>query len=327
MENQYQHLSLVERERIAIWKAEGLSLREMGRRTGRHHSTLSRELSRNRLPWIVEGYLPHPAYRQAKERKQRAGKRIRLKNPMIRNYVEHKLRIGWSPEQIAGRLCLHWPHLTISHEAIYQYIYQWRPHLVHYLARRHKKRRPRWFSKKNRKPNIPYRVFISERSSLANERKEIGHWECDTLVAHLRKSAWHVLCERKSRYTQISKLDTFSAKAVRETIVSKLTHLPRQARRTVTYDNGSENAHHIYVNTSLGIQSYFCHPYHSWEKGTVENTIGLIRRFVPKKTDLAAVDKKTVKKIEKRLNHRPRKCLNFQTPAEVFKNLCGALPP
>lgn len=323
----YKHISNEERDKIAILRAEGKSQGKIAIMIGRNKSTVSRELRRNRTP-IYDVYLPHKAHERAKNRKHLAGKRQRLKNPIIRAYVITKLKLGWSPEQIAGRLHIEHPGLSITHEAIYQYIYDkhTRKHddLTIYLARVHKKRTIRGHSRKHRKSHIPYRLSIENRPKYIEKRIQPGHWEADSIVSRQSKSAMAIVIERKSRLIQLGKLPRKTSEHFSQAINRCLISFPRYLRRTITYDNGSENVDHQKSNRVLGTKSYFCNPYHSWEKGTVEHSIGLVRRFLPKKTDFAIVDNLELAQIETLLNNRPRKCLNYKTPLEVFYS-CVAL--
>lgn len=226
------------------------------------------------------------------------------------------MRKGWSPEIIAGSLSIDRSGNSISHEAIYQYIYEERKELVGYLVRRHKKRMKRGHSRKHQKSHIPNRVSISERPDVVDKRERIGDWESDSMISGQSKVAVNVLADRKSRVTLINLLSQKTAVETKWAIIQSLIKYPAY---TITYDNGSENTEHEEINKVLDITSYFCKPYHSWEKGTVENTIGLIRRWLPKKTDLAQVSKAKIMEIESWLNNRPRKCLNYKTPLEVFE--------
>lgn len=234
------------------------------------------------------------------------------------NYVIAQLKNGLSPELIAGRIGKDIDGAAISHEAIYQWIYDEAREFIDCLVRRHRKRMRRGHSRKHKNLHIPQRVAIDQRPAVIDERKQMGHWEVDTAVSRQSKAALHIMAERVSRFTKITKLDRKGARESRIAMNRRLARLPRSLRRSFTYDNGPENTEHIQVNKTLHSRSYFCNPFHSWEKGTVENTVGLIRRFLPKKTDFASVSKNQIKAIETWLNNRPRKCLDFYTPAEVF---------
>jgi IS30 family transposase len=320
----YTQLSLTEREKVSILKAQNKSIRQIAEELGRDPSTISRELRRN-APAVHKGYyLGHKAHERVKNRQSQAHKRKLLKNDVIVQYVEQKLQIGWSPEQIAGRISKDHPALSISYEAVYQYIYKERIDLIPSLPRHHNKRQKRGHSRKHRKSHIPNRISIDARSNHIENRRQIGHWEADTMVSRQSKSALAVIVERKSRLTVIEKLKQKTAQETKNSTIKRLAELPPKLRKSITYDNGSENTEHEQINAVLGTVSYFCNPYHSWEKGTVENTIGLIRRFFPKKTDFGQIGQDDVEIVEFLLNNRPRKCLNFLTPHEMIKQ-CVAL--
>lgn len=323
MKKQYVQLTSEERDLIAVLHAQGQSVREIGARLERNLGTISRELQRNKSP-VYDVYLAHRAQQRAKKRKQVSGQRPRLKDQLIRHYVVKKLKLKWSPELIAGRLAIEQPGCHISHEAIYQYIYDLSTrkqyNLVPCLARSHRKRSCRAHSHRHKNSHIPGRVSIKKRPSCVQERRQPGHWEADTIVSRQSKPALGVIAERTSRYVQIAKMKSKTSRQFSSSINRRLAKHPKHLRRSITYDNGSENVEHLRSNKVLGTLSYFCEPFHSWEKGSVENTIGLVRRFFPKKTDFAIISKQQVKRVQDYLNSRPRKCLNYQTPLEVFKS-------
>jgi IS30 family transposase len=238
--------------------------------------------------------------------------------------------IGWSPEQIAGRLPIDHSSLSISHEAIYQYLYdrtsRRQQDLVPYLARAHKRRQLKGHRHTHRSLHIPGRTAITKRPSHILKRTQLGHWEADAVFARQSVSGLQVIVERKTRFTKLIKLKERSARRVRSALTRTLSRYPSSARRTITCDNGSENVLHQQVNMVLGTRSYFCTPFHSWEKGTVENTIGLLRRVFPKKTNFDGVSPTAITSLEDRLNNRPRKVLHYKTPSEEF-NRCVALTP
>jgi len=319
----YSHLSLTERELISFHKAQGKSINDIGRLLNRSGSTISRELKRNAPPVNKNYYVGYRAHVRSKTRISNSHKRQKLKNDLIQDYVKKKLNLGWSPEQISGRLHLDHPGDSISYEAIYQYIYKEQRELIKSLPRGHKRRQKRGHSKKHRNSHIPNRVSIEDRPEDINSRKEAGHWESDTLGSRLSKAALVVNVERKTRVTLISKIDYKISFNTRDSIIRRLSALPQKLRQTITYDNGYENTLHDDVNKALQIKSYFCNPNASWEKGTVENTNGLIRRFFPKKTDFLIISENEVQLVEFLLNTRPRKCLNYLTPYEsLFYECC-----
>lgn len=317
----YEQLTQEERDTIATLYAQRVSLSEIARRIHRNKSTISREISRNKAP-IRNVYGACRAHEKAKERKRQAGKRARLKNSTIRNYVKRHLRMGWTPDQIAGSLKARYPQYKICVESIYQFIYDPEvrriENFVPNLVRAHRIRNYRGQRKTHRKSHIPERKSILERSKTVQHRKQAGHWEADTVVARSSDAVLLATVERKSRYTKLTRLNRRTAKQVRVALNRTLSQYGKHLRRTITYDNGQENVEHVIVNKTLGTKSYFCQPYHSWEKGTVENTIGIVRRTYPKKTNFDHVSAKDVKRLERKLNNTPRKVLHYRTPKEVF---------
>lgn len=318
----YQHLTKDERDLIAVFRSEGRSFREIARCLGRDPGTISRELRRNAPPIHRGYYLPHRAHARYVERNQARARRPRLKEPRIRRYVRDRIRAGWSPEIIAGRWAVLHPDAAVSYEAIYQWIYTEARDLIPYLVRAHRKRLRRGYSRKHLKSHIPGRISIKERPRIVERRRQVGHWESDTAVSRRSKVALQASVERKTRYTKLAKLPRKTAHETSKAINRRLSRYPQKVRRTFTYDNGPENTEHERVNRILGTRSYFCDTFASWQRGTNENTIGLVRRFLPKKTDFATVSSKKLRKIERWLNNRPRKCLKYRTPAEAFKAEC-----
>ena len=315
----YKHMTWKERDRLAVWRSRGLSLRDISARLGRSIGTLSRELHRNRGR---SNYFAQHAQEQSDQRLTAGHKRMRLKSRVLRHEVEQMLVKGWSPEIIAGRIPGHRKELpSISPEAIYQWIYSERPDLIGCLVRAHPKRWSKRYRKYAPHPGIPQRIPLTERSQAANDRQEAGHWETD-LVVGPGLAALQVSVERQTRYSQLRKVAQKTAPFCRAALTGVLAPLPKPLRRSVTYDNGSENYEHTVLNDDLSMRSYFCQPYHNWEKGTVENTNGLIRRFVPKRTPLGPITAQRFQEIENWLNDRPRKCLNFKTPREAFTAAC-----
>ncbi len=323
----YRHLNQEERDRLAILKSQGLSIRAIAQQLGRSHSTLVRELRRNRHKpkWGRYVYLPHPADQQAQDRLRASHRRPRLKCAAVHQEVVRLLERYWSPELIAGRLKRSRPELpTLSPETIYQWIYRYRTDLVTYLARAHPKRQRRWKALKHR-VRIPRRISIRLRPDAIQTRQDPGHWETDLIVGP-GSSALQVMVERQTRYTRLSFLPERTAACSRAALTRLLASIPAPLRKSITYDNGAENYEHLVLNDHFQLQSYFCEPYHSWEKGTVENTNGLIRRFIPKQTLLSSLPLTAIVQLENWLNDRPRKILNYQTPREAFDAL-GALAP
>ena len=322
MEQSYKHFDHKERTLIYWWRKEHLSLREMARRLRRSHTSISRELRRNL--WCGQHYYPRGAQLIAQGRLQQRAKRDRLKSNQVREYVHQKLQIGWTPELIAGRLQRQREIPSVCHESIYQYIYCRAQHLIGYLPRHHQKRKPKRPYRKTGE-RIKNRTGIAQRPKAANMRRAYGHWEADMIVAGDRNHGLNVLVDRKSRLTHISFLANKTAAGTKQAMLRRLKAYPAALKQSITYDNGSENTCHDEINAVLGTQSFFCAPYHSWEKGSVEQVNGLIRRFLPKGTNFHELEHGAINRIEKLLNHRPRKCLNYRTPYEVFREARGAL--
>lgn len=321
----YTHLTTEERDQIALLRAQGCSQNEIASRLGRDKGTVSREFTRNGAP-VYAVYRPHRAQARAAQRKSQAHRRPRLKAGRTRAYVVRQLTRGWSPERIAGRL----RHLgwfpRVSPEAIYQFVYdprvRARHDLVACLARAHRRRKRAGGGKRPAAAYIPHRMGIEARPHIIARRRQLGHWEADTVDSRQSLAGLGVAVERASRLSKVRRIERVTAAAFRRALTGRLGRLPPCARRSLTYDNGRENVEHEQVNAVLGTRSYFCTPYHSWEKGTVENVIGLIRRFLPKGTDFATVSPAELKRIERWLNTLPRKCLGYRTPQEVFNHRC-----
>jgi IS30 family transposase len=311
-----KHLKYWERVALEVYIREGLSNNQIAKKLGRDPSTITREINRNKSGPERRHYAADTAKSLMMCRK-RISARNAQKPPQVWEYVEEKIKEGWTPELISGRISIDIPELSVSHEAIYQYVYRSVPDITGYLPQRRLVRRPRG-PRRSRRSVIPNRLSIEHRSDIANKRQEIGHWESDSLVSSKSKVSLNVLVERKSRLTKLTKIPNLTAAETTSAIVKNLIHLPKQLRRSITYDNGFENTKHQETNRMLRTRSFFCSPYHSWEKGSVENVNMLIRRYIPKKMDIADVCNEDLKYIENRLNNRPKKCLDYQTPLEVF---------
>lgn len=321
------HSKLTPRERgkIAQLIARGLSLRSVAKELIRSVSTISDEVARNTV-W-EGGELAYEAITAQSEyeaRKSKAGIRQPLKNKPLYSHIIDKLRSGLSPEQITGRLRREYPkdkNWHINYETIYQYIYDPQnqdERLWEYLPRGQKKRRKQK-GRRVHKSHIRGRISISKRPMKANNRKEFGHHEGDT-VEGLRSvgDGIHTEVERISRMTFALKIPSITSE---ETVTAQkeiFSQLPHNARRSVTLDNGRENHLHMRLKKELGMKTYFCHPYSSYERGTNENTNGLLRRFLPKGTDFRTISQEDLDEIVWELNNRPRKVLDYQTPLEVF---------
>lgn len=257
--------------------------------------------------------------------KRDRGSRPRLKNAETRTFVERHLQEGWSPEIIAGRLRATAEKTTVCHEAIYQYIYKERIELIRYLARHHHKRKAKYPQRKKPVEPVPLKTPISERPARINDRSTYGHWESDSIVDRTHTGI-NVIVERKTRLAHITKLTDSSSETTAHALIQRLGQHPAAFVRSITYDNGPENARHLLVNSTLGCTSYFCEPYHSWEKGLVENTNEKIRRYIPKKTEFSTIDQDQLTAIEVALNNRPKRCLGYRTPSEAYHDWIASRP-
>lgn len=312
-------LSAQERDKIAVWLAGGLSLRQISRQLNRSVSSISTEVKRN----SVSGeYRPITAQHLSWERNLRSRRTNPLKNPAIYSYVVDKLRSGWSPEQIAGRLRRDNRGQTIiCHETIYRYIYSpegKQKQLQEYLVRHHWKRRP-WHGRYLYRRGIANRVSIKDRAEAINARKVFGHWEADVVEGRAHRGGIQTLLERKTRFYQarlLPNIDSEYGVRVQATILSVF---PPGARQSVTFDNGKENYNHEKLKQSLGLKTYFCDPNCAWQKGSNENHNGILRRYIPKKTDLTTLSQFELNTIVEEINNRPRKCLDYQKPSEAFR--------
>jgi len=321
----YRHLFIEEREKIQelLWKKK--SIRSIAEELGRSPSSISRELKKNTTP-IHKKYTPRQAQERALEKRKSRGRKQRLKNDEIRSYVINKLQLRWSPEQISGRIKHDLKKQSISHEAVYQFIYS-QVHrkgygylradgieLRHHLRRRKKRRTHKGLRNTKKLPRFNG-VSIEERHSVVDKRSRIGDWETDSVESKQHRAGVNTLLERKSGLYFITKLKSSKSIDTTKAIISRLKHVPVH---TLTLDNGSENAGWKDIEKSLNIKTYYCHPYCSGERGSNENTNGLLRDYFPKKTDFTTIKEEELNYVEYLLNTRPRKRLNYQTPLEIF---------
>lgn len=323
----YTHLSLKERELVFLYLNQGKSLREIGRILNRHHATILREVTRNSGVGGKPGggrYSPSLATSLIRRRRQES-RRGKLDDLSLQHYVLGKLNRGWSPEQISGRLKLMAPNCYLSYETIYQFIYAPENKALRLweFLRRGRRRRQFLYSRKahtRKRLMIPNKNLIESRPKEANYRLTVGHWESDLMEGkRINPTAVSVTVDRKSRYLLLAKLATKEADSRARSLLDQLARTTILAK-TITFDNGVENFQHELLTKYLGCQTFFCHPYHSWEKGTVENTVGLIRSYIPKGTDLETITATDLNTIAWELNNRPRKILGFYTPFEVLYN-------
>jgi len=322
----YGQLSLEERIEIYRLHAGGESMQMIARTLERHVSTISREISRNSLATKLwpGGYSPARAQKLAERRRQWDGRFKLARQPDLRGLVRDRLAMGHSPEQIAGRLTLEHGHTVISHESIYRFIYHrsaqkdyWHRLLPRRkLLRGHRGRRggsPASFIKQRRS--------ITERPADVESRSTPGHWEADFMLFARYGQGLLVAHERQSRFIVINHPPDRKAERTARRLATLLKPIPMPLRKTLTIDNGTEFALHYRLTEQLALQTYFCDPHSPWQKGGVENTIGRLRRQLPRKTNLAEISGRQLANIVRAHNDTPRKCLDFKTPAEAFSLL------
>jgi len=322
----YRRLNLMEREELSRMLAAGHSLRASGEALSRAPSTLSRELSRAHASPVT--YRAVRAQKRADRWAHRPRKPRKLAvQPRLRTAVFTLLARRWSPEQIARGLPQRYPDrptMRISHEAIYTYLYvlprgALKRELIGSLRQRHRFRRPH---KMRLKPR-PIQDFISidERPAEVADRTVPGHWEGDLLMGHANASALGTLVERTTRFTLLVPLQAKDAASVRQAFARELRTLPAQLRRSLTYDQGQEMREHRLFTKQTKMRVYFAHPHSPWERGTNENTNGLLRQFFPKGTRFNRLSRKEIKQVQAMFNDRPRKIINWHSPAHAFSQL------
>lgn len=308
----YKHLTHDDRWQIKALKESGKSARAIALQLGRSNSTIAAQL---RVGATSGGnYSPNRARNCALRAKKKSGKTRRKLTGELWRGVRNALLLRWSPEQIAGWLVAKNLPRT-SHTAIYTRIWADKdPRILRCLRHRGKKYRRRGLPKKRL---IPNRTDISQRPVIIEEKLRIGDWEADTIVGARHQGAIVSLVDRNSKFTLLKQVDAKNSEQVRDAIIAKLKPLKNKVL-TITYDNGCEFVKHDEVNAKIRCDSYFCTPYHSWERGLNEHTNGLVRQFFPKKTNLRMITQMEVEAVQNLLNNRPRKVLGYKTPAEVF---------
>lgn len=327
----YHRLSAAEREEISRGLAQGDSLSIIARRLVRTPSTVSREVGRNSGK---SGYRAFSAGNRAhvSASSRRGGKRRLPAEARLRAYVLVTLKKRWSPEEIVKRLAEEYPHdmtMRISHEAIYQYIYvlprgELKRTLIKALRqeRKYRRKKPRRGNVEETRGKIADMLSIEERPKEVADRTVPGHWEGDLIMGKYKRTALGTLVERTTRKTILVHLgDEKDAERVRRAYVKELRALPKELAKTLTHDQGKEMSGHKQFTIDTGIQVYFAHPGSPWERGTNENTNGLIRQYFPKGTDFSKISVREIKRVERELNDRPRKVLRWKKPDEVFNQL------
>lgn len=304
------HLTFQERQFLYRLKRKGKANPEIAELMGRDRSTIHRELKRNASQ---RGYRPKQAQRLANERRLASRRPHKMDDPDVHHYVQDRLEKCWSPEQIAGRVQCDFPRAParwLSRQTIYDWIDAERPEWQILLRRGG---RP-----PEKRGKLADCVRIAGRPDVVNGRWRYGDWEGDTMVGKGRRSALVTLVERKSGYTRIGRVDSMKSDATMRTANGRLKDLPPSLRRSMTFDNGKEFAEHRQLTRRLGLQVYFADPYASWQRGVNENTNGLLRQFFPKGTDFTQISHRQVTCVEQLINERPRKRLDYRTPAEIL---------
>ena len=328
MKKEYQRLTLAEREEISqgLWANESFS--QIAKRMGFYPSTVSREVKRN-VKRKKRSYSAVKAQEKANLNNNKRGRKKKIEtNEPLKSYVHEKLKQEWSPEEIAKRIELDYPEdksMRISHETIYQHLYclprgELKKELMKGLRQERKMRQPRKYAhyRKQRMQDI---ISISERPEEVKDRIIPGHWEGDLIVGKNHKSALGTLVERTTRLTLLVPLKAKDAFSVRRAFAKEFKKIPKQFKKTLTYDRGTEMNQHKIFTKETKIQVYFADPYSPWQRGTNENTNGLIRQYFSKRTDFREVPLGAIRKAERRLNSRPRKTLGYYTPSEKFYQL------
>ncbi|MBT8450525.1 MAG: IS30 family transposase [Deltaproteobacteria bacterium] len=323
-------MCLEERERISRGLAGGHSFVEIGKHLGRPTSTVSREVGRN---GGAHRYRAVSAHRAARRRARRPKIRKLVTHHKLARLVAYKLKRRWSPQQIAAYLRERYaePHKRVSHETIYQCLYLQgrgglRAELRKALRTGRAQRRPT--DRERKTPvRIPEMVLISERPAEIEDRAVPGHWEGDLIIGKDSKSQVGTLVERSTRFVMLVRLPhDRAAHTVRKAITRKITHLPQALKRSLTWDQGTEMAEHARFTVATGVPVYFCDPRSPWQRGTNENTNGLLRQYLPHGTDLSSVSNYQLNRIAHELNTRPRQTLGWMTPAQKFAQLVASAP-
>ena len=317
----YIHLTLDERETLEYLLQGEKSLRGIAQEMGRSPSTISRELRRNCTP---RGYKDHRAHRLYEQRRKACQPCKKLSYEKLWKHILDKIPDGWTPETIAGRLPMDYPDdpaMRICHETIYHSIYTNAKlhHLIQYLPQSRPKRRKRGQEKTGRAPSNPDGTGIDQRPAIVEERIRFGDFEGDLIVGAGQSGYIMTLVCRTSRLLIAKKCTKKEAELVADCIIDSLLDMPESWVNTLTFDNGTEFFAHKKMATALNADVYFAQPYSPWQRGTNENTNGLIRRYLPKGTSFKHLTQKHLDIIVEQINNRPRKCLGYKTPNEIFQ--------
>lgn len=311
----HKHITRDDRVRLAVLLKGKTKKEEIGRIVKKDRSSIFREVKRGSKS---NQYLPSWSEKQRKHRKIKSGQGRRKieNNTVLRVYIITHLKLYWSPEQIAGRLKQE--GVVICHETIYQYIIRHKKWKKYLRCQKGRYRRRHGTKRREKQREFEKKRWIGERPDIINHRQRMGDWEGDTVIGRERTKRILTHVERVSGYLFADKLDVVRAEIVAETVALRFRSLPKAKRLSITYDNGTEFASHEIIEKKTRARVYFANPYHSWERGSVENVNGLLRQFFPKRSSFATITEGDVKRAERLLNRRPRKRLNYLTPFEVF---------
>jgi len=308
----YKHFTKDDRIKLSVLLKARVSRKEISRILNKDETSIWREINRNS---IKGKYLPSVASRETRKRKGHRKKKIE-NDIWLKKYILKKLKLYWSPEQIAGRLRKE--DIVIVHETIYGYIIRHKKLKKYLRCQKGKHRRRHGTLKRQKTREYEKKRWIGERPDIINQRVRVGDWEGDTIIGLEKTKRILTHVERKTGYLVADFLPIVSAEIVAEKTIKSFRKFTKEKRRSVTYDNGIEFSAYEIIERKTKATVYFANPYHSWERGTNENTNGLIRQFFPKKSFFATVTQKEVDRIAKLLNHRPRKRLSYLTPFETF---------
>ena len=322
MGKKYEQLNLEKRERLYALSQQNFQANTIADLLGCHRATIYRELNRNKTRI---GYLPDKAHKMALDRCDNGLKIDR--NPELKDYIVSKLQEGWSPEIITNCLKKERGISVISHETIYAYIYskEGRKNDLYLSLKKRRKKRKAKMACKSKKTCIPNRVSIHERPKNIEERDECGHWEGDLVLFSNSSTNLITLRERKSRVFLAIKNPSKHADTTSKNIIKKFKGRKKILIETLTLDNGGEFARHEDIARALKIDTFFCDPYSSYQKGSVENGNGVLRYDLPRSSNIDSLSQKQIDKIVDKINNRPMKCLDFRTPSEVFMENYGQL--
>lgn len=320
----YKHITSFQKNELSGMLQVRAKKKDIAIVLNKHRTTIWREIKRNKAETKF-GYSARVSKLNTRERRVEANKRFRKldNNKWLMRYIDRKIKLKWSPEQISGRLKIDYPNNSskrIGKDSIYKYIYNEKKELVKHLRCQKGKYRRRYGTRiRIKERELLKKRRIDERPKIVEERGRLGDWEGDTIVG--KEKTIHILThvDRKSGLLLADKLEKATAEITKQKTIERFKSIPRCKKSTITYDNGTTFSYFEMIQKKTGIDIYFAWPYHSWERGCNENANGLLRQFFPKKSSFAIVTQDEIEKAVKLINNRPRKRLNYMTPAEVFR--------